>query len=196
MDRAVVLHKVVDAWNQIGGSANAGAGIKVGIIDTGVDITHASFQDSTMTAPDGFPKVNRTSDSAYTNGKVIVARSYVSLLSYDDIDYSARDHVGHGTALAAIVAGATAPGPLATITGVAPRAWIGNYKVFGTPYYNDYASDAAILKAIDDAVKDGMDVINISLGSTLLAYRLADDPDVQAVENAGQRGSDRGGGRR
>ena len=184
MDRAVVLNKVVDAWNQIGGSANAGAGIKVAIVDTGVDASHAAFQDSTMVAPDGFPKVSASGDTTYTNGKVIVARSYVSLLSYQDIDYSARDHMGHGTALAAIVGGVSASGPLATITGVAPRAWIGNYKVFGTPGYNDYASDAAILKALDDAVKDGMDVINISLGSTLLAYRLADDPDVQAVENA------------
>jgi hypothetical protein len=64
---------------------------------------------------------------------------------------------------------------------------VGNYKIFGTPGYNDYATDAAILKAIDDAVADGMDIINLSLGDDL-APRLADDIDVQAVERATRAG--------
>ena len=59
--------------------------------------------------------------------------------------------------------------------------------MFGTPGYNDSASDAAILKAIDDAVADGMDIISLSLGSDL-APRLADDIDVQAVERAVKAG--------
>src|SRR5207245_9892974 len=89
--------------------------------------------------------------------KTLGGRSYCSLLPNRDPDHSARDHVGHGTALAMVAAGVRNAGPLATIAGVAPKAWLGNYKVFGTPGYNDAASDDAILKAIDDAVADGMD---------------------------------------
>ena len=70
---------------------------------------------------------------------------------------------------------------------MAPAAFLGNYKVFGTPGWNDYSSDTAIIKAIDDAVSDGMDIISLSIGSDL-APRLADDLEVQAVERATQAG--------
>ena len=186
LDRAVLLHKVADAWNQIG-SDRAGEGVKVAIIDSGIETSHPGFQDPALTPPDSFPRVNSPSDLAYTNGKIIVARSYVNLLQYRDPDLSARDHSGHGTALAMVAAGVRNGGPLATITGVAPRAYLGDYKVFGTPGYNDNATDSAILKAIDDAVADGMDIISLSLGDDP-APRLSDDLDVQAVERASQAG--------
>ena len=186
MDRAVLSHKIADAWAQIGGD-RAGAGIKIGIIDTGVQASHPAFQDTSMKAPDGFPRMNVEADRESTNGKVIVARSYVSLLARRDPDNSARDRVGHGTALASIVAGVRAAGPLATITGVAPKAWIGSYKVFGSPGVNDGATEAAIIRAIEDAVADGMDVINLSLGGDF-APRFDDDLEVQAIENASRAG--------
>jgi hypothetical protein len=186
LDHALPLHKVPDAWNMVG-FGSAGAGMKIAIIDTGIDSGHAGFQDASLAIPAGFPKVNTDSDTAFTNNKVIVARSYTSLLPAKDPDPSARDHVGHGTATAMAAAGVTNAGPLATITGVAPKAWIGSYKVFGTPGYNDNTSDSAILKALDDAVADGMDVVNISLGSTL-APLPANDPAVAAVEQASALG--------
>src|SRR5574340_336212 len=186
LDRAVLLHKVADVWNRVG-AEHAGEGVKIAIIDTGIDATHAGFQDSSMAAPDSFPRANSTTDLAYTNGKIIVARSYVNLLQHRDPDSSARDHMGHGTALAMVAAGVRNAGPLATITGVAPRAYLGNYKVFGTPGFNGSATDTAILKALDDAVNDGMDIISFSLGDDL-APRLSDDVDVQAVERATKAG--------
>ena len=186
LDRAVIVDKVVDAWNLAGGD-RAGAGVKIAIIDSGVDSSHPGFQDSSLPIPDGFPKVNSATDTTYTNNKVIVARSYVNLLPSRDPDQSARDRVGHGTALAMVAAGVRSTGPLATISGVAPKAYIGSYKVFGTPGFNDSSSDAAILKALDDAVTDGMDIINLSLGADL-APRFADDPEVQAVERASKAG--------
>ncbi len=187
LDRAVVVNKITDAWAQIGGPANAGRGMKIAILDTGVDVGHPGFQNSPLTTPDGYPLVNAAADLAFTNNKVIVARSYVALLPSRDPDTSARDHVGHGTALAMISAGGTAVGPSATITGVASGAWVGSYKVFGTPGSNDKTTDDAILKALDDAVKDGMDVVNLSLGSDI-AERLGDDVEVQAVERATSAG--------
>jgi subtilisin family serine protease len=163
-------------------------GVKIAIIDSGIDVRHAAFQGSSLTIPDGYPKTGTDSDADYTNNKVIAARSYVSLLPNPlDPDWSVRDRVGHGTAVAMSAAGLSNSGPEASITGVAPGAHLGNYKVFGTPGFNDSSTTAAILKAIDDAVEDGMDVINLSLGSDL-APRLEDDPEVKAIESATRAG--------
>ena len=186
LDRAVALHKVTEAWSQIGDD-KAGAGVKIAIIDTGIDQTHPGFADDSLVMPEGFPKVNAASHVSFATNKVIAARSYVSLLPYRDPDTTPQDHVGHGTALAMIAAGVRNAGPLATIQGVASKAFLGSYKVFGTPGYNDSASDSAILKAMDDAVADGMDIINLSLGDDF-APRLADDIDVDAVERAVRAG--------
>src|SRR5262249_2598220 len=49
------------------------------------------------------------------------------------------------------------------------------------PGVNDGASESAILKALDDAVSDGMDVISISLGSNLAPLPV-NDPEVAAIE--------------
>lgn len=186
LDHAVVVHHVVEAWNRVG-AEHAGEGIKIAIVDSGVDQEHPALRDSTLAAPPDFPRWNTETDAIFTSGKVIVARSYVSLLPFRDPDRSARDRVGHGTALATVAAGVRAQGPLAVVTGVAPRAWIGSYKVFGTPGFNDTTTDDVIIKAIDDAVNDGMDVINVSLGSEF-APRLDDDLEVQAVERAARAG--------
>ena len=62
-----------------------------------------------------------------------------------------------------IAAGAQNTGPLATIQGVAPKAFLGNYKIFGSPGVNDYAYQSALVAALTDAVNDGMDVVTLSL---------------------------------
>jgi len=207
LDHAVQLINVPAAYSLIGGASNAGAGIKIGMIDTGITATHPAFQDSSLTPPAGFPicAVNfnfggngepqwvdcTATDAtkgfpicpsllncAYTNNKVIVARSYVPLLnsgvpetSTPD-DYSPRDRVGHGTATAMAAAGVTNTGPADTITGVAPKAFLGSYKVFGSPGVNDGASGDAVIEAIEDAFNDGMDIVSLSLGSAALAAPL------------------------
>jgi subtilisin family serine protease len=186
LDRALPLHRIPEAWSMVG-AGNAGAGVKIGIIDTGIDSSHPAFDDPSMTAPPGYPLTNQESDVEFTNGKVIVARSYTSLLRRRDPDPSARDRGGHGTATAMAAAGRRVTAPLAVIEGVAPRAWLGSYKVFGSPGTNDLASEEAVIKAIDDAVADGMDVINLSLG-TDLASSPDEDLEVQAIERAARAG--------
>ena len=166
LNAAVDLVGVPAAWSAIGGSANAGAGVKIGIIDTGIDQNHPGFKDTGFTPPDGFPK----GDAAYTNNKVIVARSYIASLVDSDPTYSTpddlspRDRQGHGTAIAMIAAGVQNTGPLGSITGVAPKAFLGNYKVFGSPGVNEYTSWSAWHLALTDAVNDGMDIVTLSLG--------------------------------
>ena len=176
LDHALPLIKAPEAWSIAGGISQAGAGVKIGIIDSGITATHPGFQDDSLPVPDGFPLVNNFSDTPFTNNKIIVARNYVT-------GSSARDQLGHGTAVAMAAAGVTNAGPLATITGVAPKAWLGSYKV------NDQLSFEAglLLKALDDAVKDGMDIINISAG-VAVSSQLDRDPLVAAVERASALG--------
>jgi len=211
LDQAVQLTNVPAAWSQLGGTTNAGAGIKIAIIDNGIDQTHPAFQDASLQRPAGFPICDLQQNCAFTTNKVIVARSYVPTLaagtqpnpaadSRPD-DPSPRDRMGHGTALAMIAAGMTNAGPLAAITGVAPKAFLGSYKVFGTPGVNDFTYGDIIIQALEDALSDGMDIAVLSLGSPALSGPLDEaaacvdstgsdfcDPEAAAVEAAVQSG--------
>ncbi len=170
LNRALDLQNVPAAWSALGGASNAGAGIKIAVIDSGIDQNHPGFQDPSVTPPSGFPK----GDANYTNNKVIVARSYVTLdsVGYDPSDpvatshpddYSPRDRVGHGTAIAMIAAGVQNTAPGGTIQGVAPKAFLGNYKIIGSPSINPFARTAAFQQALQDAFMDGMDIVTFSL---------------------------------
>ena len=205
LDRAAVLVNAQGAWNTLGGDQNAGLGMKIAIIDSGIDQNHPAFQDNALSVPSGFPKC-APADCAFTNHKVIVARSYVQPLSPPDPatsrpdDYSPRDHVGHGTALAMAAAGERNTGPGDTIEGIAPKAYLGSYKVFGSPGVNDGAFDDQIISALEDALKDGMNVAVLSLGGPALSGPLDQgaacgltgttpcDPEAVAIENATKAG--------
>ncbi len=167
LTRALPLVNGQQAWAVVGGEQNAGSGVKIGILDTGIDQTHPGFQDPSLPMPQGFPKCDQASgDCAYTSNKVIVARSYVSELeigSEPDLsrpdDRSPRDRVGHGTAVAMIAAGETNHSPLGDITGVAPKAYLGNYKIYGSPGVNDATFHSVVTQALEDALADGMDIV-------------------------------------
>ena len=75
MNRSLDLINASAAWAAVGGVANAGAGIKVGVIDTGIDQTHPFLTDTSLSPPAGFPKFDR-GNQAFTSKKVIVARVY------------------------------------------------------------------------------------------------------------------------
>lgn len=196
-DKATQIVNTPSGWQLVGGEGNAGAGMRIGIIDSGVDATHPALQDSSLTAPSGFPRVSRDSDRQFTSSKVIVARSYVDLLNSPDPlfsrpdDRSARDRDGHGTAIAMLAAGRRVTAPGATIVGVAPKAFIGSYKVFGSPGLNDSTGVDAVIAALSDAVRDGMDVVTLSLGSPAEFGALDGfctkgpcDPMANAIQNA------------
>jgi len=179
LDTAAGVHIAQGMWSAAGGSARAGAGVRIGIIDSGIDIKNLMFLDDTLVPPQGFPK----GEAAFTNKKVIVARNYVSLLSHLQSIKTAVDESGHGSFVASCAAGKAVYAPLAQIGGMAQGAFLGSYKVVGTPGINDTASSAAILAAIDDAVRDGMNVLNLSLGA-LTYTSAAEDPVAKAVSNA------------
>lgn len=209
LNKATVLMNAPTAWNLVGGQSKAGAGIKIGILDTGIDQNHPAMQDSSLAIPAGFPKCSGSADAcSYTNTKVIVARSYVSQIvigneadpnnpAQDSIpdDYSPRDRIGHGTAVASCAAGNTNTGSV-TFSGMAPKAWVGNYKIWGSPSVNENPPEDVWITALNDAVTDGMDVINMSSGGVALTGPLDTgaacgapagtpcDPMAVAFENA------------
>ncbi len=194
LDRAVDLVNATAAWSAAGGPQNAGAGVKIAIIDSGIDHTHAAFNDPALAAPEGFPKGN----GDYTNGKIIVARSYVDQLPNPD-DTTPRDRNGAGTAAAMIAAGVRNSGPAGTITGVAPKAWLGNYKIFGSTGINDTTRGTLVIQALEDAFNDGMDIAVLPLGDPATYDPLERDADpavcggdcdvrAQAVEAAIRKG--------
>jgi len=215
LDRAAPLVNAPAAWTALGGTGNAGLGVKIGLIDTGIDSSHPAFQDPSLSSPGSdYPKCTGA-DCAYTNNKIIAARSYVcisALFSADcsvqpdptltrPDDFSPRDRVGHGTANAMIAAGETVTAPNGiTITGIAPKAYLGNYKIFGSPGVNDAVYPDALITALEDAFTDGMDIVSVSVGSPALYGPLDTgntcsamsgvpcDPEADAVQNAVSKG--------
>ncbi len=150
------------AWERLGGIDEAGKGIRIGIIDSGVDIDHPMFQDPSLPVSPPLPRP--TEYPAFTNEKVIVARNYVRNDYELNEENTAEDLVGHGSIVASVAAGAPVQAPLGAVSGIAPRAYLGSYRVFGDPRISRTTNDAALIAALEDAVADGMDVINLSLG--------------------------------
>ena len=144
----------------------AGQGMKIGIIDTGIDNDHAFFDPTGYAMPAGFPR----GQLRYTNAKVIVARAFAppgarSQSARLAFDPSESDH---GTHVAGIAAGNTRTPATGgrVVSGVAPRAYIGNYKalVRTDSGLSPNGNSPELVAAIEAAVRDGMDVINLSLG--------------------------------
>jgi minor extracellular serine protease Vpr len=185
LDHALPLHKVPDAWAGLPlGQNSAGAGIKIAMIDSGIDVNHPAFAAS-LPPVAGFPKVLADVDKQFTSSKIIVAKNYTPLLGIDG-EPTADDTDGHGSGTSMAAAGGTVVSPYATMSGVAPMAYLGNYKVLAS---GSSTSDL-ISKAIDDAVADGMDVINISLGSFVTSFSeiSPNEPTIASIEAASKAG--------
>jgi minor extracellular serine protease Vpr len=169
--------------------AGAGAGVKVAVIDDGIDAHHPFFAPRGLVAPPGFPKGVRS----YTTGKVIVARAFppphAARKDRLPFDPEVSRHATHVAGILAGDQGLTAPGEAGRptvmgLSGVAPSAWLGNYRALAVPdpEYGAIGSTVDLVAAVDSAVNDGMDVINLSIGGTEI------DPEsdglVRAVQGA------------
>ncbi len=192
-----------------------GEGVIVGVIDSGIWPEHPSFADdgSFPDAPeldDSRPNcefgntAHNQNDAPFTcNNKLIGARqmldTYRFFIGADADEYdSARDDNGHGTHTASTAAGnagvaASVYGiPRGTISGIAPRAQVIAYKGLGD--LGGFTSDLAA--SIDQAVADGVDVINYSIGGGAggpgadeIAFLFAANAGVFVATSAGNSGS-------
>jgi subtilisin family serine protease len=171
--------------------ASAGQGIKIAVIDDGVDQTHPFFSPAGFTMPAGFPKGQR----AYTTAKVIVARAFPppgASWPYAKVPFDPNESE-HGTHVAGIAAGdhdtsANASGTRVRVSGIASRAYIGNYRIGTVPTagFGLDGNSPEIAAAIEQAVKDGMNVINLSYGEPEITP--SRDIVVQAMNAAAAAG--------
>lgn len=168
--------------------ATAGQGMKIGIIDDGVNQTHPFFSPNGFTMPAGFPKGN----TSFTTAKVIVARAFPPASpKYANanlpFDPEESEHATHVAGIAAGDHGTQAAGVV--VSGIAPMAYLGNYKVLTIPTISGVGLDGnapEIAKGIEAAVGDGMDVINLSLGEPEIEQ--SRDIVVQAIDGAADAG--------
>ncbi|MGI9101938.1 MAG: S8 family serine peptidase [Terriglobales bacterium] len=195
-------YKVINAsgaWSAAGGRATAGSGIKIGDIDTGIDQSHPFFDPTGFTYPAGFPKCDATDSTThktdtnckYVTPKVIVAKVFYNKALVAGLDAQAvQDHGTHTAGIAAGVTGKTAVVQgvsISDMSGIAPGAWLGNYNVFPGGVTNARSED--ILNAVEAAVQDGMDVLNLSLGgSPHLGAAAGRDVLTVGLENAVEAG--------
>lgn len=155
------------AQNSLGLS---GAGIKVGIIDTGIDIDHPDLGGNGTPGGTAFPSAR----VAY--GYDFVGDAYnadTTSPAYNPVpvpDANPDDCGGHGTHVAGIV------GANGTVKGVAPGVTFGAYRVFGCAGSTD--SDI-IIAAMERALTDGMQVVNQSLGA---AFQWPQYPTAKAAD--------------
>ncbi|MFF4774921.1 S8 family serine peptidase [Microtetraspora fusca] len=227
-------------WSTLGGTANAGKGIVVGVIDTGIWPENPSFaapaldaapptdadpyrpylqgETSVMKKADGgtFTGTCQTGEqftANLCNQKVISARyfgdAWMSMVPPEKrADYaSPRDAQGHGSHTASTAAGDTAVKASANgidfgeISGVAPGAAIAVYKALWQGADDDSTGGATsdLVAAIDQAVADGVDVINYSVGgsqessyysSIQLAFRSAAAAGIFVATAGGNSGPD------
>lgn len=160
-DPDLSLIHAIEAWQGAGGPANAGTEVKVAIVDSGIDINHPCFSDA------GYPSKTQLGDQRFTNNKVIAAKVFYNKAGNQGLTPEAID--SHGTHVSGTVAcnyntpatvdGVTIP---YGISGVAPRALLGNYCVFPGTVASSRSED--ILNALETAYADGFDIANMSLG--------------------------------
>ncbi|KAF9910497.1 hypothetical protein EC991_006314 [Linnemannia zychae] len=173
-----------------------GTGIKVGVLDSGVDYTHPVF--AIPPATKGCFAVN-SATCKFTKGWDFVGDAYNGE-SKPVPGPDPMDRHGHGTHVAGIIGGnalspTIVPKPSAPWIGVAPGVTFGIYKVIGKA---GMTTTEVLLSAMEMAFKDGMDIINMSLGGGS-AYK--EGPEAKLAETltangmvviaaAGNEGSD------
>jgi minor extracellular serine protease Vpr len=196
------------AWQDLGVT---GAGMKIGVIDTGIDYYHANFGGSGNPADFAADDGLTIGTAAFPNAKVAGGTDFVGdaynadgtgAATVPHPDPDPLDCNGHGSHTSGTAAGygvlsdgSTFTGPYDATTvsshtwrigpGVAPEAQIYAYRVFGCA---GSASSDVVIAAIDQAASDGMNVVNMSLGSDFGDADPA-DPEVEAIENSTAAGT-------
>ena len=165
-----------DAWAQ----GLTGKGLKIGVLDTGIDYNHPDLIGSYKGGYDSF---NNDSDPF---------EDLPSSASDDPLHGASYEGSYHGTHVAGTIIGQAVNHTSDIVQrGVTFKAELYAYKVLGKTYipdsngsgsYKNSGSSAQVIDGIERAVKDGMDVINLSLGSDIT--KDVNSLDAIAINNA------------
>jgi minor extracellular serine protease Vpr len=178
-DPDLALIHAIDAWAVGGGPPTAGEGVKVAVIDSGIDVNHPCFDDT------GYPPQPQLGDTRFTNNKVIAAKVFINRHGFtpeaiDSHGTHVSGTVGCNFQTPATVSGVEIP---YCPSGVAPRVLLGNYNVF--PGETGSARSEDILNALETAYTDGFDIANMSLGGGIHGVQ---DLLTDAVDDLDQAG--------
>jgi lactocepin len=182
-------HTFVQSYQTWADAKFKGEGMVVSVIDTGVDPSHKDFAlTDAAKAELTQEEVSQIIEEAGLKGKYFTAKVPYGYNYYDQnqtiLDLGPTASM-HGMHVAGTVA-ANGDESNGGIKGVAPEAQVLAMKVFSNdPNYQSTWSDV-YLAAIDDSIKLGADVLNMSLGSTASFYEEESPEDIaitRAVEN-------------
>ncbi|XP_009586900.1 subtilisin-like protease SBT1.3 [Nicotiana tomentosiformis] len=151
--------------------SNFGDDVIVGLVDTGIWPESESFKDNGIGPIPTRWKGKCVDGIAFNatrncNRKLIGARNFVKGVENDYHHQSPRDQNGHGTHTASTAAGAEVYGAnvfgfaKGKARGIASKARIAMYKACGS----SSCAESDILAAIESAIKDGVDILSLSLG--------------------------------
>jgi len=197
-------------WSGASGfSASEGEGIIVGVLDSGINWDSPSFDDPTL---GGYVHTNPLGQTlglcdlpeVLCNNKLIGVYDYITdAPSTEEVEESTngKDIAGHGSHVASIAVGNPVSIPVPdrgnqTLSGVAPKANLITYRIC---HISD-CFDSFTIAAIDQAIEDGVDVLNYSIGGTAgnpwhagtieRAFLNARGAGVVVVTSAGNAGPD------
>jgi subtilisin family serine protease len=180
-------------WSGQAGIATKGEGVVIGVIDTGINPTHPSFA---ATDAGGYTHVN--SRAGYlglcASARATCNAKLIGIYDYSNEGTNGIDAAGHGSHVSAIAAGnaiaASLHGMTAdvsrNVSGVAPHANLIMYKACNAAPIDASQGDGTcaeswLVKAIDQAIADHVDVINYSIGGdTVDPYALLADRSSDA----------------
>jgi subtilisin family serine protease len=164
-------------WLQ-GLGEHRGENVVIGVIDTGINWDHTFFSDDTSHTG-GYEHTNPLGSQLglCSNAGVPCNDKLIGVYDFTDEGTEGKDPGGHGSHVAATAAGNRRSVGLDfgggannyTLSGVAPRANIVSYKVCKDDFDEDEESEcqgSAIRQALEQAIEDGVDIINYSIGSS------------------------------
>ncbi|MBQ2383995.1 MAG: leucine-rich repeat protein [Oscillospiraceae bacterium] len=168
------------------GSPYDGSGMVVAVLDTGLDSNHSAFSVDNFTSDhlgltyDDVAAVISKTTANKLHGNLTVDDVYINEKVPFGYDYADNDpdvystHNNHGTHVSGVITGKDD-----VITGVAPNAQLVSMKIFSD--IMDTARASWILSALEDCVVLGVDVINMSLGTSCGFARESDEEVLNGV---------------
>ncbi|MGY3267038.1 S8 family serine peptidase [Lysobacter sp. HA35] len=146
-----------------------GTGVRVAVMDTGIDIDHPAFGGGGVNGGTPFPSARVIAGWDFVGDAYNADPSSAAYNPVPTPDARPDDCAGHGTHVAGII------GANGSVKGVAPKVSFGAYRVFGC---SGSTTDDVMLAAMERAQADRMQVLNMSIGS---AFDWPQSPTAKAA---------------